>query len=213
VTSIVTPSGWCPDLPERRPDRGQLKGKFMQPIDQLSYIVPTLIALVDRIETDQLISRTPCAQFAVHDVLDHMIVLGGSFAYGFRGEEVPEIKAPPVYGRVPAAEFRTAMEGLLEAVKSPGATERTISAPIGDVPGDVFARFVAFDGLIHGWDLATATGLDFELQGCVIDAVDQFARAALGPELRDGDTFKDETVAPETASQLDRLAAFSGRSL
>jgi uncharacterized protein (TIGR03086 family) len=185
----------------------------MQPIDQLSYIVPTLTALVDRIDTDQLISPTPCAEFTVHDVLDHMIVLGGSFAYGFRGEQVPEIKAPPVYGRVPAAEFRTAMEDLLAAVKSPGATDRTISAPIGDVPGEVFARFVAFDGLIHGWDLAMATDLSFELPGCVIDSVDQFARAALSAEMRDGDTFKDETVAPETASQLDRLAAFSGRSL
>lgn len=185
----------------------------MQPIDQLSYIVPTLTALVDRIDTDQLISRTPCAQFTVHDVLDHMIVGGGSFAFGFLGEQAPEIKAPPVYGRVPAAEFRAAMEGLLEAVRSPGATERTISAPFGEVPGDVFARFVAFDGLIHGWDLATATGLSFELPACVIDAVDQFARGALSPEMRDGDTFKDETAAPADASQLDRLAAFSGRSL
>lgn len=185
----------------------------MQPIDQLSYIVPTLTALVDRIDADQLISPTPCAKFTVHDVLDHMIVLGGSFAYGFRGEEAPEIKAPPVYGRVPAAEFRSAMEDLLDAVKLPGAMERTISAPIGDVPGEVFARFVAFDGLIHGWDLATATNLSFELPGCVIDSVDRFARGALSVEMRDGDTFKDETVASADASQLDRLAAFSGRSL
>ena len=51
------------------------------------------------------------------------------------------------------------MDDLLDAVKSPGAIERTISAPIGEMPGEVFARFVAFDGLIHGWDLATATGL------------------------------------------------------
>jgi uncharacterized protein (TIGR03086 family) len=185
----------------------------MQPIDQLSYIVPTLTALVDRIEPVQLNDSTPCAKFTVHDVIDHMVVGASTFAYSFRGEQAPELKAPPVYGRVPAAELRLAMDGLLEAVKSPGATERTISAPFGDVPGEVFARFVAFDGLIHCWDLATATGLTFDLPGCVIDAVDQFARSALGPEMRDGDTFKDETVASTDASQLDRLAAFSGRSL
>lgn len=185
----------------------------MEPIDQLSYIVPTITALVDRIDPARLNDPTPCAEFTVHDVLDHMIVLGGSFAYWFRGEEAPEIKAPPVYGRVPAAEFRTAMEDLLDAVKSPGATERVISAPVGEMPGEVFARFVAFDGLIHGWDLATATGMSFALPGCVIDAVDQFAREALGPEMRDGDTFKDATVAPDDASQLEYLAAFSGRTL
>ncbi len=98
-------------------------------------------------------------------------------------------------------------------MKSPGALERTISAPIGEMPGEVFARFVAFDGLVHGWDLAVATGLGFELPGCVIDAVDEFARQALTPEMRDGDTFKDEVVAPDGASPLERLAAFSGRSL
>ena len=185
----------------------------MQPIDQLSYIVPTLTAVVDRIQPAQLNDATPCATFTVHDVIDHMFVGGRTFAYSFRGDEAPEIKAPPVYGRVPAAELRAAMEDLLEAVKSPGATERTISAPFGDVPGEVFARFVAFDGLIHCWDLATATGLTFELPSGVIDAVDQFARAALSPDMRDGDTFKEATVAPDDASQLERLVAFSGRSL
>lgn len=185
----------------------------MEPIDQLSNIVPTLTALVDHIDPAQLNDATPCAEFTVHDVLDHMIVLGGSFAYWFRGEEPPEIKAPPVYGRVPAAEFRAAMEDLLEAVKSPGATERVISAPVGEMPGEVFARFVAFDGLIHGWDLATSTDLSFELPECVIDAVDGFARSALSPEMRDGDTFKDAAVVPEGATRLEGLVAFSGRSL
>ena len=185
----------------------------MQPIDQLSYIVPTLNSLVDRIDPAQLNDPTPCAEFTVHDVLDHMFVGGSTFAYSFRGEQAPEIKAPPVYGRVPAAELRTAMEDLLAAVKSPGATQRTISAPIGDVPGEVFARFVAFDGLIHCWDLATATGLSFELPPGVIDAVDEFARAALSSEMRDGDTFKDATDPPDGATRLEALVAFSGRSL
>ena len=185
----------------------------MQPTDQLSYILPALSSLVGQIDPAQLDHPTPCAEFTVNGVLDHMIVLGGSFAYWFRGEEAPEITPPPVNGSVPAAEFRATMDALLGAVKSPGAQERMISAPIGDMPGEVFARLVAFDGLIHGWDMATAAGLSFEIPGCVIDAVDQFARQALTPEMRDGDTFKDETVAPPGASRLERLVAFSGRTL
>jgi len=185
----------------------------MQPVDQLSYILPTLTVLVDRIEIDQLGRPTPCAEFTVRDVLEHMIGLGGAFGYWFRGLDVPQDAASTVSDGVPAGRFRTTMEDLLDAVKAPGALERTISAPVGEMPGDVFARLVAFDGLVHGWDLATATGLDFDLPLCVIDAVDQFARRALSPEMRDGDTFKDETTAPADASQLDRLAAFSGRSL
>lgn len=185
----------------------------MQPIDQLSYILPTLNALVDRIEADQLGAPTPCAQFAVQDVLDHMIGLGGAFGYWFRGLDLPESAAPTATDGVPAAQFRKTMDDLLDAVKSPGALERTISAPVGEMPGEVFARLVAFDGLVHGWDLATATGLDFEVPSCVIDAVDEFARNALTADMRDGDTFKDATAAPADASTLERLVAFSGRSL
>ncbi len=185
----------------------------MEPIEQLSYILPALNAVVDGIEPGQLDNSTPCARFTVRDVLDHMIVLGGSFAYLFRGEEVPEITAPHVSGRVPAAEFRATMGDLFDAVTSPGATDRTISAPIGEMPGSVFARFVAFDGLIHGWDLATATGMDYDLPPAVIASVGEFARNALSVEMRDGDTFKEATTAPDDASQLERLIAFSGRSL
>ena len=185
----------------------------MEPAEQLAQLLPTLTAMVDRIQPAQLNDPTPCSKFSVHDVLDHMIVLGSSFAYQFRGEQAPEITAPPVYGWVPAAEFRTAMDDLLDAVNSPGAMDRTITAPIGELPGSTFARFVAFDGLIHGWDLATATGQHYEPPPAVIAAVDNFARHALTAELRDGDTFKQATTAPEPSSQLERLVAFSGRSL
>lgn len=185
----------------------------MDPRQQLAHLVPALTALVDRIEPAQLNNPTPCSRFTVHDVLDHMIVGGGSFAYSFRGEDAPEASPPPVYGWVPAAEFRKAMEDLLDALASPGAMERTISAPVGEMAGATFARFVAFDGLVHGWDIASATGLDFEPAPDVIAAVDEFARSALTAEMRDGDTFKNPTTAPDDATPLQRVAAFSGRSL
>ena len=185
----------------------------MEPTEQLAYILPTLSATVDRIQTMQMNDATPCSHFTVHDVLNHMIVLGGSFTYWFRGEEAPELKAPAVYGWVPAAEFREVMDGLLDAVKSPDAMDRMMSTPMGDMQGSTFARLVAFDGLVHGWDLASSTGQTFDVPPHVISSVDEFARNALTPEMRDGDTFKDETAAPDDASQLERLVAFSGRAL
>jgi uncharacterized protein (TIGR03086 family) len=185
----------------------------MGPTEQLTYILPTLSAMVDRIQVMQMNDPTPCSEFTVHDVIDHMIVLGGTFSYWFRGEEAPELKPPGVYGWVPAAEFRKVMDDLLNAVQSPGAMERTITAPIGEMPGSTFARFVAFDGLIHGWDLASATGLEYEPPAALITSVDEFARGALTAAMRDGDTFKQPTTAPHDANQMERLAAFSGRSL
>ncbi len=185
----------------------------MEPTEQLAHILPTLCATVDRIQTMQMNDPTPCSEFTVHGVMNHMMTGASTFAYGFRGEQAPEVKAPGVYGWVPAAEFREVMDGLLAAVNSPGAMDRSMSTPMGDMPGSTFARLVAFDGLMHGWDLASSTGQAFDLPPQVIAAVDEFARSALTPEMRDGDMFKNETTAPDDASQLERLVAFSGRSL
>lgn len=185
----------------------------MQPTDQLAHILPVVGDVVAGIRPDQLDAPTPCDAFTVHDVLDHMVVLGGSFAYAFRGEEPPDISAPAVYGWVPEKEFRAAMDDLLDAVRAPGAMERTVSAPFGEVPGETFARFVAFDGLVHGWDLARSTGQDYPPDPEVVAAVDEFARQALTPDMRDGDTFAAETTPPAGASRLEQLVAFSGRTV
>ena len=185
----------------------------MGPTEHLSYILPAVSSVVDRIQVMQMNDPTPCARFTVHDILDHMMVLGGTFAYWFRGEEAPEPKPSGVYGWVPAKEFRGVMDDLLAAVTAPGAMERPIEAPVGTMSGEEFARLVAFDGLVHGWDLATATGQRFELPPAVVDAVDSFARQALSEDMRDGDTFKDPTDAGPDASPIERIAAFSGRSV
>lgn len=185
----------------------------MEPIEQLSHILPRLNATVDRIQTMQMNDPTPCSQFTVHDVLNHIMVLGGSFAHLFRGEDVPEPKPHGVYGWVPAAEFRAVIDDLFGAIQSPGAMDRMITTPMGEMPGETFARLVAFDGLVHCWDLASSTGQTVEIPADVIEAVDQFARGALSLEMRDGDTFKCATTAPEGSSQLEQLVAFTGRAV
>lgn len=185
----------------------------MNPIEQLSHILPTVSEVVEGIEPTQLDNPTPCSRFSVVDVLDHMIVGGGTFAHHFRGEPAPEIQPPPRIGCVPAAWFRRTMEDLFDAVSSPGATERVIASPFGEMPGEIFARLVAFDGLIHGWDLASSTGQAYDPPSDVVASVDEFVREALTDDLRDGDTFEVATAAPADASRLEKLVAFSGRSL
>ncbi len=194
-------------------DQTKKWGNDMGPIEQLSYILPTCSSLVDHIQTMQMNDPTPCEEFTVHDVLNHMMVLGGTFTYAFRGDEAPELSPPGVYGWVPSKEFREVMDDLLEAVKSPGAMERTVETPLGPMDGETFARLVAFDGLVHSWDLATATGQRLALPAEVIDAVAAFANEALTDDMRDGDMFKRATDAGPSAGPIDRIAAFSGRTV
>lgn len=182
------------------------------PIDQLDRVMPLVTAVVDRIAGMQMHDPTPCADFNVHGVLNHMFVGGGTFAHLFRGEEPPEVTPPAVYGWVPAAEFREAMGDLVDAIRSPGALERTITTPVGEMPGETFARFVAVDALIHGWDLARATGQHYEPPEDLVEVIDRFARAAITPEVRATGMFADAVEPPPDASKLERLVAFTGRT-
>ena len=190
----------------------------MEPTEQLAVILPTIVDIVDRIDADQLGAPTPCANFDVQGVLDHLIAGASTFVPAFRGETTGDAPGPGAHpstppGQVPVTEFASVMSDLLDAVNSPGAMDRMIDAPFGTVPGSVFARFVAYDGLIHGWDLATSTGQTYTLPDELVGEVSAFAHEALGPDMRDGDTFAAATTAPTGAGALVELVAFSGRTV
>lgn len=180
--------------------------------EQLAIIIPALRAVGAGIDDDQLGAPTPCAQFTVSDVLGHMTGLASAFAPMFRGEEPPTGEPEPDE-RSDVARFDTAMAALLEAVESPGALDRTIQTPGGEMPGAVFARLVAFDGLVHGWDLASSTGQLWALDDDLVAEVDAFAHQAITEEMRDGESFAAEQRPPSDANAVERLAAFSGRTV
>ena len=182
----------------------------MDGVQQLDQIVPMLDGIVGRITDDQLDAPTACAGFTVTGVLEHKIGGAWAFAPAFRGATTAV--APDPSGSV-RERFHRAMAELLDAVHTPGAQERTIASPFGEVPGSMFARYVAFDGLVHGWDLCSATGQRYAPPAALVAEVDDFARGLLRPEMRDGDTFAAETEAPADATPLERLVAFSGRDI
>jgi len=179
----------------------------MESRDQLDVVLPRLSRLVAGLEDAQLDAPTPCKDFAVRDVMEHMIGGATMFAAAFRGEE----PGPPPATDDRRAAFATAMDDLRSSLDAPGALERTIASPFGDMPGDTFARLVAMDGLVHGWDIATATNQPYDPSSEVVAAVDEFARGALTDDLRDGDTFAAAVEAPPGASRMAALAAFTGR--
>lgn len=144
--------------------------------DQLSGVLPPLCDVVDHLWHQQLAQPMPGGG-TVHEALDRMMVLGATYTYLLRGEEVPELTPPTVYGWVPAAEFREVMEDLLDAAARPGSAERTIRTEAGDVSGDELIRRVAVGALLCGLELALATGRSFSPAVASRAAIDPFAVA------------------------------------
>jgi uncharacterized protein (TIGR03086 family) len=185
--------------------RSRTQGELMEVLDQLDQLGPLLVAVVSGIRSDQLDNPTPCAKFTVGNVLEHMIGGATIFAAAFRGVEPRGPDTTDVLSG-----FGPALTALADAMHGPGALDRTIRAPFGEVPGATFARFVVLDGLVHGWDLATATDQPYEPPGDLVGEVEAFARQAVEP-LRDGDTFAAAVEPPPSATSIQRLAAFTGR--
>ncbi len=177
----------------------------MDPLSQLEQLGPHLGGVVAGITPDQLDEPTPCEDYTVRGVLEHMITGATAFAAAYRGEAATE---PDVSD--PLGGFPIALGELVSAMTAPGALDQTVEAPFGALPGETFARFVVLDGLVHGWDMATATGQPYDPPPELVEAVEAFARQALDP-LRDGDTFKDAVEPGADASPIRRLAAYTGR--
>jgi uncharacterized protein (TIGR03086 family) len=108
-------------------------------------------------------ASTPCADWNVKELVVHLV--GGSRMAVRLLQGASAQDAVAVFGAEPGpdlgAELDVALAEELSAFGGPGALEMTVHHPgAGDVPGSVLLQFRIGDYLLHGWDLARATGAD-----------------------------------------------------
>lgn len=180
-------------------------GGSMDPLSQFDRLGPVLLGVISGLGPEHLDAPTPCSEFTVRGVLEHMIEGATTFAAAYRGQEAGEPDtADPIAG------VRSALGELLAAVNAPGALERTVDTPFGALDGETFARFVVLDGLMHGWDIAVATGQRYDPPSALVATAEAFARRTLDP-LRDGSTFAAAVEPAPGATPIEKLAAYTGR--
>jgi uncharacterized protein (TIGR03086 family) len=184
----------------------------------LDAAVATAAPVIKGIGADQLDNDTPCAQWSVRDVVNHL--LGTCWlGEGMFGDETPRHAVVPgglpdgdLAGADPAAAYAEASAALLASASQGDTLARMHTTPLGEMPGAVLAGFTTLDLVMHGWDLAKATGQSFTVDDDLVAHLDGFARQAVGPEVRGGGLIGPEVDAPAKASTVDRLAAFLGRT-
>ncbi|MFE7764390.1 TIGR03086 family metal-binding protein [Streptomyces sp. NPDC057438] len=179
-------------------------------LDAFTRVQDTVRTLVHATTPDHFGLPTPCAEWTVRELLDHLVwehLIWGGLAQG----------APPTDGHTEdhlgddhMIAFETAAAGARDAFRQPGLLERSF----GPAPGRRVVEQLLIELLVHGWDLATALGRDRDLEPDI-------ARAAL-PVVRDvygslprtaGGSIAPARPAPERAPALDQVAAFLGRGV
>ncbi|MGH9193160.1 MAG: TIGR03086 family metal-binding protein [Acidimicrobiales bacterium] len=162
----------------------------------------------------QLHAATPCDEWSVRRLIDHLLAGQATFASGPSGGTVaPPVGPPPqLVGNDPAAQYEHARKATLNAYAPPGVLEGTVKGRTGEVPAAMVLGLAFCDQLIHGWDLATATGQDTTMPADLVAVAwqmldGQIAATDRGP----GKNFKAAVTVPEGAGEQDRLLAYCGR--
>ncbi len=153
--------------------------------------------------TEQLDAGGACGTWDVRTLLNHMLQTQRYFVGSARGEDVapPSGEPPELLGENPVADFRQARSLTIEVFSDEAVRART-----GPALG-----IASSDQLLHGWDLATATGQDATMPDGLAEAAYAVIHGRFTAENRVG-IFDPELTAPDGASAQDRLLAYAGRS-
>ena len=171
--------------------------------------------VVAGVRDDQLTAPTPCTGTPVAGLLDHLA--GLTVAFRMAAEKTPlEGAAPRASADDLPADWRTLIPAQLDALvaawRDPAAWEGMTEAGGVTMPAAGMGAVALDEVLIHGWDLAVATGQDYSAEPAAVEActtfVVDFTRQM--PEARNG-TFGPEVPVPDDAPPFDRVLGLTGR--
>jgi uncharacterized protein (TIGR03086 family) len=166
------------------------------------------------VRDDQLTDPTPCADTPVAALLDHLD--GLTVAFQRAAEKSPLAGGPSASADHLAADWRTKLPAQLDALvaawQQPGAWDGQTEIAGMRMQAGAAALVGLNEVLVHGWDLAAATGQEYRADPPSAQACLEFGAgfAASAPEARDS-IYGPVVPVPEDASVLDRLLGQTGR--
>jgi uncharacterized protein (TIGR03086 family) len=179
-------------------------------------VLGELQRVVDHIEPTQLDEKTPCAEWDVRALLNHITGGGEMFAVcvnegSISDEKLVELLTGDNLGADYRTAFKTAAGHALDAFSRPGADDTMVKLPFGEMPAGVAMQIAVFDLSVHAWDLAKATGQSTSFDPEVMAAALEVGRQMIGPDMRESGMFGAEVRVGADAPLPDQLAAFAGR--
>jgi uncharacterized protein (TIGR03086 family) len=174
-----------------------------------------LASLLENIPDEQLTTRTPCTEYTLGDLIDHVSGLSLAFTAA-AAKDTSQTGAAPSgdAARLPAdwhARIPQQLTALAEAWREPAAWEGTTQAGGIEFPGAIAGKIAMNELVVHGWDIAKATGQPFSCDPESLAACLDFVSLAAA---EGGDTdgpFGPPVAVPADAAPLDRVIGLTGR--
>jgi uncharacterized protein (TIGR03086 family) len=184
-----------------------------------------LLALYDRatawtatkvaVAADQLDAATPCTEWDVRRVIDHLLAGQAMFAAGPIGGTIAPPTGPPpaLVGADPADQYEQARKATIDAYARPGVLQSTMNGSAGEIPATQVLGIAFCDQLVHGWDLARATGQDSTMPDGLADVAWTMLDGRIPDEARGpGQSFGPVVAVPADANAQARLLGYCGRT-
>jgi uncharacterized protein (TIGR03086 family) len=181
-------------------------------LDVLETELRTNDELLANVSTADLARPTPCREFVVGQLVDHMIGANNGLVGMTRGETwQAQRPAPETADDSPAARHLASSVDLMQALRARHVLDEVFDFGAVQMRGDVVLRQMLLEVVVHGWDLAKATGqrrpIDPDLAMQLLDE----AKAYDGARTPEGTPYGPAVEVPSSASPGDRLLAFLGR--
>lgn len=182
-------------------------------MDQIERIERATAFAADKVKgvtAGDLEKTTPCSEFDVRLLLNHMIGGLGMLAAAARGEKA-EMPQGDQFGDDPGGDYDKGRTELLAALRGPAVLERMWEMPFGTLPGEVMAAIAFMEHVVHGWDLAKATGQDTTVPPDLVTECMETV-VPMDAMLRNPGVCGPALDVPPDASPQDKLVAFMGRT-
>lgn len=164
------------------------------------------IEVARAIRPTQLDDPTPCSEWSVQDLLDHLVV-GTGYLGAALGADSTEPSSP---GTV--EDFASGVADCLDKMADPAALAHRSLSPLGFEWSGADATAGTFmDVLVHTWDLAAATGQDRRLDPALVQACVAMFLPDMPEQGRAAGIVGPAVQVPIDASPQDQLLAAMGR--
>jgi len=177
---------------------------------QLGRASDAVAGLISNIRADQWSAPTPCPDWTVRQLVNHLIGMNRVFAALLAGQPPPPRPPADHVEDDPVGAYRDSAAALQAASGRPGVLEGTYHGPLGTATGAERLQIRLYDLLAHGWDLAQATEQPADLPDDLAEQSLAFARTQLTDQARPG-RFGPAQIVAEQAPAIERLVAFLGR--
>ena len=184
-------------------------GPYSPPKDELESAEATLGVLqhvVHAVASDDLSRRTPCSEYDIAQLTEHLLKSIGALG-GMAGAQIP----PCGENDSVESQIVCAARPALDAWHRRGL-DGTVPFGNGEMPAKDACAVFSLEFLIHAWDYAAALGHDFEPREPLTEYVLELAHKIIRPELRGRAGFDDAVEVAADATAVDKLVAFTGRN-